>query len=49
MYRTDCDWLNLDAFLDVCDGRVIRVLVLEDFLAAEGVDEGGSAWRKKKG
>jgi hypothetical protein len=41
--RTDCDWLNLDSLLDVCDSWVVRVLVNEDFLAAEGVDKRGSA------
>jgi hypothetical protein len=40
--RTDSDWLNLNALLDVRVGRVIRVLALQDLLAAEGVDEGGA-------
>jgi hypothetical protein len=42
-HRTDCDWFNLDTFLNVCNGWVVRVLVNEDFLAAEGVDKRGSA------
>lgn len=40
--RTDSDWLYPDTFLDVGIGRVVDVLVLEDILAAEGVDKGGA-------
>lgn len=39
--RTDGDGLDSDALLEVCISRVIGVLALEDFLSAEGVDEGG--------
>jgi hypothetical protein len=37
--HTNGDGLDLDAFLDVGHGGVVRVLVVEDALAAEGVDE----------
>jgi NCAIR mutase (PurE)-related protein len=37
--RTDCDGLDLDALLDVGSAGVVRLLVLEDRLAAESVDE----------
>ena len=36
---TDCDGLNLDALLDVGGAGVVRLLVLEHWLAAECVDE----------
>jgi hypothetical protein len=39
--RTDGDRLNLNAFLDVSGGRVVRLLVAEHGLSAEGIDEGG--------
>jgi hypothetical protein len=38
--HTDGDGLDLDALLDMCRCGVIRLLVLEDLLAAERVDEG---------
>lgn len=41
--RTDGDGLDLNALLDVRYGRVVRLLVLEDLLATEGVDECGPA------
>jgi hypothetical protein len=34
------DGLDFDAILDVGHGGVVRVLVVEDALAAEGIDEG---------
>lgn len=43
--RTDGDGLDLDALLDVSGGRVVRLLMAENGFAAEGVDEGGPAWR----
>lgn len=42
--RTNGDRLDPDTLLDVGAGRVVRVLVRENGLAAEGVDEGGPAW-----
>ena len=42
--RTNGDRLDLDALFDMGSGRVIRLLVAEHGLAAECVDEGGSAW-----
>jgi hypothetical protein len=42
--RTDCDGLDLDALLDVGGAGVVRLLVLKDRLAAEGVDERCAAW-----
>jgi len=43
--HTDGDGLDLDAFFDMGSARVIGLLMGEDGLAAEGVDEGSSAWR----
>ena len=40
--RTDCDGLDLDAFLNVGDGWVVRVLVVENPLAAQSIDESGA-------
>lgn len=37
---TNCDGLDLHALLDMGDRRVIRVLVLQNLLAAQSVDEG---------
>lgn len=47
--HTDCDGLDLDAVLDVSTVGVIGLLVREHRLAAQGVDEGGSAWRRRQG
>jgi hypothetical protein len=41
--RTDGDRLNLDAILEMRVRWVISILALEDFLAAQCVDKGGSA------
>ncbi len=41
-YRTDGDGLNLDAVFDVSIVGIIGILVLENVLAAEGVDKGGA-------
>lgn len=41
--RTDGKGLDLDALLDVRVGSIVGFLVLEDRLAAEGVDKGGPA------
>lgn len=47
MYQhTDCDGLDLDAVLDVSTVGVVGLLVREHRLAAQGVDEGGSAWEE---
>lgn len=43
--HTDGDGLDLDAFFDMGSARVIGLLMGEDGLAAQGVDEGSSAWR----
>lgn len=42
--RTNSDGLNLDAIFDVGFGCIVGLLMLEDILAAEGVDKGGSAY-----
>lgn len=44
MKRTNCDGLDLDALLDVGGRGIIGVLMGENLFAAEGVDEGGTAW-----
>lgn len=41
-YRTDCDGLDLDTVFDVGIMGVIRILVLENVLAAKGVDKGST-------
>jgi hypothetical protein len=41
--RTDLDRLDLDALLDVRDGGVVRLLVLEHLLAAQRIDKRGPA------
>ena len=41
--RTDGDGLDLDALLEMCRRRVVRLFVCEDLLAAERVDKGGPA------
>lgn len=41
--RTNSDRLDPDALLKVCIRCVVGIFSLEDFLAAEGVDEGSSA------
>jgi hypothetical protein len=46
--HTDGDRLDLDAILDVSSVGIVRVLVGEDTLAAEGVDEGRSAWEGRE-
>lgn len=46
--RTNGDGLDFDAILDVGHGGVVGVLVVEDALAAEGVDEGCAAWRDER-
>lgn len=43
----DRDRLDLDPLLDMGISRVVRVLVLENVLAAEGVDEGGASWSEQ--
>ena len=45
MKRTNCDGLDLDTLLDVGGRGIIGVLVGKNFFAAEGVDEGGTAWK----
>jgi len=47
--RTNSDGLDLDAFLDVSAGGIVRFLVSEHRLAAECVDEGGPAWMRGMG
>jgi hypothetical protein len=47
MIRTNGDGLDLDAILDVGTIGIVRLLVRQDALAAEGVDEGGSACSAK--
>jgi hypothetical protein len=42
-YRTDGDGLDLDTVFDVSIVGIIGILVLEDVLAAEGVDKGSTA------
>ena len=43
--RTNCDGLNLDTLLDVGSAGVVRLLVLKNWLATEGVDEcGATCW-----
>ena len=41
--RTNRDRLDLDTVFNMSIGGIIRILMLEDVLAAERVDEGGSA------
>jgi hypothetical protein len=41
--RTNGDGLDLDAFLEVCIGRIISILSLEDLLPAEGVHKCSSS------
>lgn len=42
LYRTDCDGFDLDTVFDVGIVGIIRILVLENVLAAKGVDKGGT-------
>jgi uncharacterized membrane protein len=35
--RTDCDWLDLDTFLNMRRRWIIGIFVMEDFLAAQGI------------
>lgn len=48
LIRTDCHGLDLDAVLDMGAVGVIGVLVADNRLAAESVDEGGSAWESRR-
>ena len=41
---TDCDWLDLDAFLEVSVGGIIIISSWENLSVAESVDEGGSSY-----
>lgn len=43
--RTNRKGLDLDALLNVRVGSIVGFLMLENRLAAERVDEGGSAYR----
>jgi hypothetical protein len=43
--HTNSDWLNPDTLLDVRALWVIGIFALEDSLSAQGIDEGGTAWR----
>lgn len=40
--RTDSDGLYPDTLLHMGIGRVVRVLVVQDILAAEGIDKGSA-------
>ena len=42
--RTNRDRLDLDTVFNMSIGGIIRILMLEDVLAAERVDKGGSAY-----
>lgn len=42
--RTDGDGLYPDALLDVSIARIVRLLVVQDVLAAESVDEGSATY-----
>lgn len=44
--HTNCDGLDLNTILDVGRGGVVRVLVVQYALAAQGVDKGGAACSK---
>jgi len=46
--HTDGDGLDLDALLDVGSAGVVRLLVAEHGLAAEGIDKGGPAYGNKQ-
>ena len=43
--RTDGDGLDLDTLLDMGGSRVVGLLVSKHGLAAQGINEGGTAWR----
>ena len=43
LVELDCDGLDLDTLLDVGGGGIIRLLVLEDLVAAQRVDKGCAA------
>lgn len=45
LIHTDGHGLDLDAVLDMGAVGVVGVLVADHRLAAEGVDEGGPAWK----
>jgi len=40
---TDGNWLNTNAFFNVCVCSVIGILTLQDLLSTEGIDESGAA------
>lgn len=42
--RTDGNGLDLDTLLDVGGSRVVGLLVSKHGLAAQGINEGGTAW-----
>ena len=44
--RTNGDRLDSDTFLEMCICRVVGIFSLEDFLPAEGIDEGSSACKR---